>query len=168
MADKLRVHTLSKELGVTSKAILQKCKLEGVEGITNHMSTVSAGLAETIREWFSAQAQGTAVETAAKVDLEKVRAKRKTTRKHKTKEKQKKEAKPDKAEKPVEAQATPEAPPAPRPEKKKGSATKAPPKTPSEPAGPAEEVAAELPPSVATEAPAAGSVSYTHLTLPTN
>ena len=53
MAEKLRVHILSKELGVTSKAILDKCISEGVEGITNHMSTVSAGLAETIREWFS-------------------------------------------------------------------------------------------------------------------
>ncbi|MBP7936636.1 MAG: translation initiation factor IF-2 [Phycisphaerae bacterium] len=76
MADKLRVHTLSKELGVTSKAILDKCKLEGVDGITNHMSTVSAGLAETIREWFSGGTHATAVEEAAPVDLDKVRSRR--------------------------------------------------------------------------------------------
>ena len=76
MADKLRVHTLSKELGVTSKAILDKCKLEGVDGITNHMSTVSAGLAETIREWFSGGTHATAVEEAAPVDLDKVRNRR--------------------------------------------------------------------------------------------
>ena len=78
MADiKLRVHTLSKELGVTSKAILDKCKLEEVEGIVNHMSAVSAGLAETIREWFSvATEHQTAVEEAAPVDLEKVRTKK--------------------------------------------------------------------------------------------
>jgi translation initiation factor IF-2 len=76
LADKLRVHTLSKELGVTSKAILDKCKLEGVDGITNHMSTVSAGLAETIREWFSGGTHATAVEEAAPVDLDKVRSRR--------------------------------------------------------------------------------------------
>lgn len=73
MAEKLRVHMLSKELGVTSKAIVEKCRLEEVEGITNHMSTVSAGLAETIREWFSEGAHATAVEQAAPVDLKKVR-----------------------------------------------------------------------------------------------
>ena len=76
MAEKLRVHMLSKELGVTSKAILDKCSSEGVEGITNHMSTVSAGLAETIREWFSEGAHKTAVEESAPVDLSKVRVRR--------------------------------------------------------------------------------------------
>ena len=83
LSDKLRVHTLSKELGVTSKAIIAKCKSEDVEGVTNHMSTVSAGLAETIREWFSEESHGTAVEKAAPVDLKKVRVKRRTTRKKK-------------------------------------------------------------------------------------
>ncbi len=79
--NKLRVHTLSKELGVTSKAILEKCQIEGVEGVTNHMSTLSAGLAETIREWFSTGAHRTAVEEAAPVDLEKVRARRRSRKK---------------------------------------------------------------------------------------
>jgi translation initiation factor IF-2 len=81
LSDKLRVHTLSKELGVTSKAILAKCESEGVEGVTNHMSTLSAGLAETIREWFSEASAGTAVETSAPVDLEKVRKRRRPVRK---------------------------------------------------------------------------------------
>ncbi|MBI4580213.1 MAG: translation initiation factor IF-2 N-terminal domain-containing protein, partial [Planctomycetes bacterium] len=76
MADKLRVHTLSKELGVTSKAILDKCASESVEGITNHMSTVSAGLGETIREWFSDGQHKTSVEDSAPVDLTKVRVRR--------------------------------------------------------------------------------------------
>ncbi len=81
MADKLRVHLLSKELGVTSKAIIDKCQREGIDGITNHMSTVSAGLAETVREWFSEAGGGTAVETAAPVDLKKARARRRPSKK---------------------------------------------------------------------------------------
>ena len=71
-----------------SKAILEKCKAEGVPNMNNHMSSVSAGLEATIREWFSTEAdQGTAVETTAHVDLEKVRAKprRKAKAKAKTK-----------------------------------------------------------------------------------
>jgi translation initiation factor IF-2 len=83
LSDKLRVHTLSKELGVTSKAILEKCQVEGVDGVTNHMSTLSAGLAETIREWFSTGDHRTAVETAAPVDLDKVRARRRSSSKKK-------------------------------------------------------------------------------------
>jgi len=83
LSDKLRVHTLSKELGVTSKAIIEKCKSEGVEGVTNHMSALSAGLAETIREWFSVADHKTAVEEAAPVDIDAVRVKRRGTRRKK-------------------------------------------------------------------------------------
>ncbi len=73
MAKAKRVHNLAKELGVESKAILQKCQDEGLE-MKNHMATVSVGLEMTIREWFSEEhAGGTAVETAQKVDLAKVR-----------------------------------------------------------------------------------------------
>ena len=68
---------MATELGVKSKAIIDKCKAEGLDNITNHMSTISAGLAATIREWFSEGEHGTAVESAEKVDLEKVRVKRK-------------------------------------------------------------------------------------------
>ncbi len=71
-----RVHLLAKELGVNSKAIIDKCQAEGLD-IKNHMSTISAGLAATIREWFSEGLNTTTIETAAPVDLEKVRVKRK-------------------------------------------------------------------------------------------
>ncbi len=75
-AASIRVHQVAKELGVTSKAIVQKCTEEGIPDITNHMSALSAGLAATIREWFSGEgASGSAVETAAKVDLKKAKAK---------------------------------------------------------------------------------------------
>lgn len=71
-----RVHLLAKELGVNSKAIIDKCQAEGLD-IKNHMSTISAGLAATIREWFSEGTHATTVETAAPVDLDKVRVKKK-------------------------------------------------------------------------------------------
>jgi translation initiation factor IF-2 len=70
-----RVFEIAKELGVKSKAILLKCEAEGIPGMNNHMSSVSAGLEATIRDWFSEGAGGTAVETAAAVDLDKVRVK---------------------------------------------------------------------------------------------
>jgi translation initiation factor IF-2 len=68
---------MATELNVKSKAIIDKCKAEGLENITNHMSTISAGLAATIREWFTEGEHSTAVESSEKVDLEKVRVKRK-------------------------------------------------------------------------------------------
>jgi translation initiation factor IF-2 len=73
----IRVHNLAKELGVDSKDIVAKCQAEGIEAIKNHMSTVSVGLAATVREWFSdsQEAVQTAVETAAPVDLVTVKAK---------------------------------------------------------------------------------------------
>jgi len=73
---------LAKELGVKSTAIVKKCQDEGLD-VKNHMSVLSAGLAATIREWFSEGDNITTVETAEKVDLEKVRIKKKK----KTKEK---------------------------------------------------------------------------------
>lgn len=77
MAKVRRVFEISKELGVTSKAIVEKCQAEGVPGITNHMSTVKLGLEATIRVWFSDAADAgaaadTVVETAEKVDMAKV------------------------------------------------------------------------------------------------
>ena len=84
-----RVHHIAKQLGVNSKDIVKKCADEGVDGIVNHQSTVSAGLSATIAEWFSeaadAKSSSSAVETSAKVDVKKARAKaKKTTRKKKT------------------------------------------------------------------------------------
>jgi len=47
-----RVFELARELGVKSKDILVKCRAEEIE-VKNHMASLSAGLEETIREWFS-------------------------------------------------------------------------------------------------------------------
>lgn len=69
-----RVHLLAKELGVNSKAIVEKCQAEGLD-IKNHMSTISLGLAATIREWFSEGEHTTTVENTKRVDLDKVRVK---------------------------------------------------------------------------------------------
>ena len=64
-------------MNIASKAIVEKCHAEGIPEsiIKNHMSTVSAGLEATIREWFSSDAHTTAIETSARVDLDKARAK---------------------------------------------------------------------------------------------
>jgi translation initiation factor IF-2 len=81
-----RVFEIAKELGVKSKAVVEKCHHEGIPEtlIKNHMSTVSAGLEATIREWFSADAgeggTATAVETTEKVDLEEVKAPKRASR----------------------------------------------------------------------------------------
>lgn len=76
MAEKMRVHILAKELSVPSKVIVEKCKAEGINSVKNHMSTLSAGLHATIREWFSEGSHNTTIETAQRVDLKKVRVKR--------------------------------------------------------------------------------------------
>jgi translation initiation factor IF-2 len=67
----IRVNQLAKELGVESKSILNKCREEGLgEKVPNHMSVLSVGLAETVREWFSGGDSGgsTAVQTAPPVE----------------------------------------------------------------------------------------------------
>ncbi|NLX14597.1 MAG: translation initiation factor IF-2 [Phycisphaerales bacterium] len=165
MADKLRVHILSKELGVTSKAIVAKCQSEEVEGITNHMSTVSAGLAETIREWFSNGEHQTAVEEAAPVDLEKVKVRRRPSRKKKTET----ESQPEKTtaqepiseeagtavDEPAQSEAVPvidEEPPAP-PESTVAVAEVPPPEIVPEEQVPPLETVAETAGSVLTESP---------------
>ncbi len=86
MANK-RIFEIAKELGIKSKAIVEKCHAEGIptDVIKNHMSSVSIGLEQTIREWFANESEGeesahTAVEQAEKVDIEKVRAKKKATK----------------------------------------------------------------------------------------
>ena len=75
MAEKVRVHHMARELSVSSKTILEKCRAEDVD-LKNHMSTVTAGLAATIRDWFSKGAHDSSVETATRVDLDKARVKR--------------------------------------------------------------------------------------------
>lgn len=72
-----RIHNIAKELGIASKAIIDKCVAEGIpeDKVKNHMAVVSPGLEATIREWFStAPASGTAVEMTAHVDINEIRA----------------------------------------------------------------------------------------------
>jgi len=99
-----RVYILAKELGVKSSAIVQKCQDEGLD-VKNHMSSISAGLAATIREWFSEGENITTVETSKKVDLKKVRLKKKPKAKRPAKKtKAKKAAKAQTAEPAAEAE----------------------------------------------------------------
>ncbi len=82
MAKAKRIFEIAKELGIKSKAIVEKCHAEGIpqDVIKGHMSSVSVGLEATIREWFASEDASeihTAVEQTAKVDLKKVRAKAK-------------------------------------------------------------------------------------------
>ena len=82
MAKSKRIFELAKELGVKSKAIVEKCHAEGIpqDVIKNHMSTISLGLEQTVREWFAGEAgeaedaPHTAVERAEKVDIEKAKS----------------------------------------------------------------------------------------------
>jgi len=88
-----RVYLLARELGVKSSAIVKKCQDEGLD-VKNHMAAISAGLAATIREWFSEGEHTTTLETSKKVDLKKVRIKAKSKRK--TRKKKTKKSKPAK------------------------------------------------------------------------
>lgn len=80
-ADKLRVHNLAQTLGVASKDIIAKCKAEGITDLKNHMSVVKLGLAESIREWFSVEADITSVEGSAPVDLATLKKRRRPRKK---------------------------------------------------------------------------------------
>ncbi|MFM9958688.1 MAG: translation initiation factor IF-2 [Phycisphaerales bacterium] len=71
---KRKIFEIAKDLGIESKAIVEKCRAEEVEGIKDHMSAVSAGLEATIREWFSAGEHRNVVEHAAKVDIDAIKA----------------------------------------------------------------------------------------------
>jgi translation initiation factor IF-2 len=94
---------LARELGVTSKAVLVKCRAEGLD-VKNHMTTVSAGLEATIREWFSESAEGTAVETSEHVDLDIARKEARRQRRRKAE----KEPAPTTDEQETEEEALPE------------------------------------------------------------
>jgi len=151
-----RVHQIAKELGVTSKDVVKKCEDEGIPSVTNHMSTLSAGLAATIREWFASSGSNvaTAVQTAAPVDVDKARKKAKK----KARKKPAKDA-PDPAAKtpPAAPAAAPEAPtapesastesPVPTPESAPAAAASAPP-TPAEPPVPTSDPASPPEPEV--------------------
>jgi translation initiation factor IF-2 len=84
LAKGIRVNQLAKEIGIESKAILARCREEGLaDKVPNHQSTISLGLAETIREWFVGQGGdgGTAVATAPAETATKAKASRAPSRK---------------------------------------------------------------------------------------
>jgi len=171
-----RIFQIAKELEVKSKAIVEKCKAEDIPGINNHMSSVSAGLEATIREWFSGASSesgsetGTAVQSSAAVDLEKVRSKSKAVHAKARKAKPKPKAapaeevakapEPETPEKAPEPAATPEpqAQPHPGPEPEVKPASQPEPEaqaeTPAPDESPAEPPVEEARP--AAEAPGAG------------
>jgi translation initiation factor IF-2 len=159
LAKQLRVHTLAKELGVASKAILEKCHAEGLD-VKNHMTALNAGLAATIREWFSEGQHSTTLEQSERVDLRKVRVKprrkkaasKKTTAAEADTTVAVAEAPPEEAGLAKETPAAAEAPEAPE-EESPPAAAEAPPAAPEAmPEAPAAEPA---PPSLVTppEAP---------------
>jgi translation initiation factor IF-2 len=130
-----RVYILARELGIKSSAIVKKCHDEGLD-VKNHMSVISAGLAATIREWFSEGDNITTVETTEKVDLRKARIKKKAVRKRPAKKpKEQKKAEPTEvaAEASTEAVAVAKEKPAKRKQRK----TKKPKKPKPEPIVPA-------------------------------
>ena len=100
----IRVFELARELEVTSKDVLEKCRAEGIS-VPNHMTALSAGLEATIRDWFSEAPAHTAVETTVHVDLETARKKAATQRRRRKKEE---------VEAPAVEPAVAEAPPAPQ------------------------------------------------------
>jgi translation initiation factor IF-2 len=82
LAKGIRISALAKEMGVKSKDVLEKLRSEGLgDQAPNHQSTVSLGLAATIRDWFSGAGGGTAVETAAPVKAKKAKSSKKTVKK---------------------------------------------------------------------------------------
>ncbi|MCC5830054.1 MAG: translation initiation factor IF-2 [Phycisphaeraceae bacterium] len=76
MAKSLKVSDVAKELGVESKAIIEKCKAEGIANITRHSSTVKMGLYLSIKEWFAhvPDEAATSIESATDVEIKKPRA----------------------------------------------------------------------------------------------
>jgi translation initiation factor IF-2 len=146
VAATLRVHTLAKELGVPSKAIIDKCRAEGID-LKNHMAAISIGLAESIREWFSTGDDVTSVEVAERVDVEVVRKARRKAH----------HAEPGAGEVAVELAPEPAAPPEAGPE-----ATEAPPAATPELAPPiAPEIATSV--EVVAAGEAVGAVPTTEV-----
>ena len=70
---KIRITAIAKDLGVTAKDIMDKCTIEGVEGVTTPQSTVTVGLAETIKQWFGSGTGSAAEEMAEHVNVDAAR-----------------------------------------------------------------------------------------------
>ena len=110
-----RVYILARDLGVKSTAIVKKCQDEGLD-VKNHMSSISAGLAATICEWFSEGENITTIEITTKVDLKKVLVRKRPKLKRPVKKAKTKEAearaKAKKAKQPEPGEPAKEAEPA--------------------------------------------------------
>ncbi|WP_026303712.1 translation initiation factor IF-2 [Jongsikchunia kroppenstedtii] len=132
MPGKARVHELAKELGVTSKQVLERLKEQG-EFVKSASSTVEAPVARRLRESFPA-AGGDAKPAAKKAPAKKAAPKK---------------AAADVPEAPAEAVAAPK-PAAPKP-----AAPKAPEPAPVESAAPAAAAPAPAAPAAEAAAPAA-------------
>ncbi|MHC4984109.1 MAG: translation initiation factor IF-2, partial [Planctomycetota bacterium] len=155
-----RVFEIARELDVTSKTMLEKCRAEGLD-VKNHMSTLSAGLEATLREWFGqATGESTAVETAEHVDLATARKEAAAQRRRRKEAAKKKEPAavveeiPTPEEAPAEAALVAEAPTA---------------EAPSLEAPPGEAPSAEAPPAEAPQAEpavAAGPVAEAPVEVP--
>ena len=111
MSDKTRVHILARELNVPSKAIVEKCRAEGIDAVKNHMSALGPGLEATIREWFSEGRHDTVVETSRRIDHAKVQIKPKRKKAKKAVEAKAEAAKDKVVQVPVTAVAEAQAPP---------------------------------------------------------
>ena len=59
-----RVFELARDLGVTSKVVLAKCRAKGLD-IKDHMSTLSAGREAAIRRWFAEARNETSITAAS-------------------------------------------------------------------------------------------------------
>ncbi len=51
-AEAMRVHELAKELGVTSREIVEKCQDDGMAKVRSPMSSVASAVADRVRRWF--------------------------------------------------------------------------------------------------------------------
>ncbi len=144
----IRVNELAKELGVESKAILTKLREEGLgDAAPNHQSSISLGLAETVRGWHAEGALGgggggTAV--AVEAPPSKATKAKKSTRK---KSADSEEGAEDSTPSDTLTEAAPEAAPAPVAEQPTADAPVAP--------APVVEAPVEAPAPVAPVAPAA-------------
>lgn len=52
LARQQKVYEVAKELGVKSKAIVEKCQDEGFSEVANHMTPISPPLEALIKHWF--------------------------------------------------------------------------------------------------------------------
>ncbi len=66
---KVRITQVAKDLGVTTKDIIEKCISEGIEDVTTPQASIPLGLAETIKEWFGGGGSTTATETSQAVNV---------------------------------------------------------------------------------------------------